>query len=383
MNKNLELLNLEVFFLPKERTNPNFPEYLDKILAEYLEVIFEFEGTIGNSLRENRGNIERLCLTLQDSIRVYYDGKPTEASNIFLDGMGSIEPILWKQKREFSLATPDIHFYRGRTSDGSKPYSRGDLLHIPFESRHRISTNRYSIPGYPCLYLADSIYTCWKECGEPDFNTFQVSRFDAHKYRFLEISFTHQFISNFYTGTLKDQTADGLADPFVIYFLTAWPLIASCSIRKMKFPENERVNFIAEYIIPQMLMEWVKQSQNLDGIKYFSTHGDSNAIEWGEMKNYAIPVKKIQPSGYCPQLIYDMPLSEPLFHSHLVRTSGDYESRKYSDGAGDKDSAGHYRTFSKITLFKGEDGAKQWYIDTKYGKLEVELSKLAVEKFTP
>ena len=35
----------------------------------------------------------------------------------------------------------------------------GEMFHIPFEKRHLVDSQRYSIPGYPILYLAGSFFT--------------------------------------------------------------------------------------------------------------------------------------------------------------------------------------------------------------------------------
>ncbi len=35
-------------------------------------------------------------------------------------------------------------------------YSKNEMFHIPFELRGLVKTNRYSIPGLPCVYLGSS-----------------------------------------------------------------------------------------------------------------------------------------------------------------------------------------------------------------------------------
>jgi hypothetical protein len=381
LDKNLELLNNDVFFLPKERNNPDFPSFLEKILSEYLSKLDKFDGVVGKNIKESKGKIEALCESLLKSIQFYYNGNPSKAYEMFSQGMASVADILWKQKRDFSSGTQDLHFYRARSSDGSRQYDKKEMTHIPFQDRHKIASNRYSIPGYPCLYLANSTYTCWIECGKPNFETMQVCRFDGSKYRFLELSLTPRFFTKFYESSREEKELQEIADSYITYILTAWPLIAACSIRKMKYPVGERTNFVAEYVFPQMLMEWVRLSEDLDGVKYFSTHNDNTfEVEFGEMINYAIPVKKICDSGYCPQLAYDLPLSEPIFYNLVLNKIPDLEKIKYSTGNGDPAKAGYYRTFPSL-MFLHESGKKrEWYIDTKFGKLEVALNKLKTER---
>jgi hypothetical protein len=45
-----------------------------------------------------------------------------------------------------------------------------------------------------------------------------------------------------------------------------WPLIAACSIRR----EQRVGQFIPEFIVPQLLLPWIAQEGQVDGIRYFS-----------------------------------------------------------------------------------------------------------------
>ena len=57
-----------------------------------------------------------------------------------------------------------------------------------------------------------------------------------------------------------------------------------------------------EYLVPQMLMAWVQHSLSFDGIRYFSTRElpGNNTNDYAI--NYAFPIKKSMPSGYCRAL---------------------------------------------------------------------------------
>lgn len=50
------------------------------------------------------------------------------------------------------------------------------MFHIPITMRRQVGTERYSIPGYPCLYLGNSIYVCWEEMNRPLMSSCWVSR---------------------------------------------------------------------------------------------------------------------------------------------------------------------------------------------------------------
>src|SRR4029077_14880750 len=51
------------------------------------------------------------------------------------------------------------------------------LFHIPFNERHKVARQRYSIPGLPCLYLGGTLYVCWLEMNRPNFDSLFISRF--------------------------------------------------------------------------------------------------------------------------------------------------------------------------------------------------------------
>lgn len=68
-----------------------------------------------------------------------------------------------------------LSFFRARIS--KEPLTYKDMWHIPFKQRSKVSTERFSMPGIPCLYLATSSYGCWLEMNKPPYDEFWVSSF--------------------------------------------------------------------------------------------------------------------------------------------------------------------------------------------------------------
>ena len=58
-----------------------------------------------------------------------------------------------------------LSFFRCRRN--MQIMSRKEMLHVPLTKRSLISSNRFSLPGIPCLYIASTTYCCWKELEEP------------------------------------------------------------------------------------------------------------------------------------------------------------------------------------------------------------------------
>lgn len=62
-----------------------------------------------------------------------------------------------------------------------------DMFHIPLDKRGLVETQKFSVPGYPYLYLANNVYGCWEEMGRPDFGTVMVSKFVSQsKFKVLD-----------------------------------------------------------------------------------------------------------------------------------------------------------------------------------------------------
>jgi hypothetical protein len=72
------------------------------------------------------------------------------------------------------------NLFRIRTSK-TKLNKNKDIFHPPFENAEYISQNRYSIPGFPCLYLGNSICVCDLELGIKCKRNVWASRFEKTK----------------------------------------------------------------------------------------------------------------------------------------------------------------------------------------------------------
>lgn len=78
-----------------------------------------------------------------------------------------------------------------------------------------------------------------------------------------------------------------------------WPLIAACSIKV----KNESDNFKPEYIIPQLLLQWVRNNDEIDGIRYKSNNISTDEyFTEGELYNVVLPVKENNSEGICNHL---------------------------------------------------------------------------------
>ena len=240
--------------------------------------------------------------------------------------------------------------YRIRTGDDSynANYSRKDLFHIPFQLNHLIGNNRFSLSGFPCLYMSNSVYGAWEELNRPNIDKCFVSKFDLTKLSFIDLSMMPSEITSRlknHIAFLKKQTKPLPAEyvetfeHHLVDYLYIWPAILCCS-----FKVKNDSTFKPEYIFPQLVLEWLVSTEYslYDGIRFLSTkslaldnHIDINAQSLA--KNYVIPARQYKSSGFCSEYVNKIMLTEPVnyaFHT-LFGTKGKDKSSesepKYTD----------------------------------------------------
>ncbi|MDQ1772333.1 RES domain-containing protein [Labilibaculum sp. A4] len=369
--RNIELFNTTFFDLPKKNYDVPYLDYISSNLEEYLKRINKFEGEIKDVIEKNRENLEILCSCILNSTKLYLEGKTFNAYNNLSKGLDKVKDSLFfpNENRIMLMGNSRRNFYKIRESY-IKIKNRRDIFHIPFERKHLVSTNRYSIPGVPCVYLGNSIQTCWKELRSPKIKYLYATRYevDLNTINLLDISMTNKEIFNLNKALIEK----GMDRKYVFLeqAILTWPLAFACTIQT-KYPF---ANFKEEYIIPQMLMQWCKTTLDIDGIKYLST------IEGNEKyKNLrphsisiAIPIKSINYKGYCPEITKLFQCTEPIniFSLKHLRKKELSEAEMKLWLEKDNGSVPNYVLRSMI--------AKKHKF-TFFDRVEVELNKLATE----
>ena len=214
-----------------------------------------------------------ICAAVDYSFRGY-PAKAYESFKGVMEILGT-EPLLVKKEdinKESLFRVVDV--------ENAAVPNRKRVFHVPFSMRSKMSTQRYSIPGFPCLYLGTSVELCCMELNkDPQRDYVCVSRYELQ---------TDKRIFSHFNKETNEPVFDN--DEFIIYdvsikpdkdiysvlqndsdffkYIKWYPLISACSyIRAMR---ND--HYSAEYIIPQLFIQWVR-SENEDsvvGIKYFS-----------------------------------------------------------------------------------------------------------------
>jgi len=367
---NRDVFTKDVFFLPKERGDEEFLTFLTSLFNNFLNTIDEFTGELNKLINDKKQSISILCQSILKTVDLYFKGFTVAAYNELKLGINQIKDDLWIERKSKDYESEE--FYRARIG-GSRLYTREEMFHIPFEMRHLVSTQRYSIPGLPCLYLSNSTYLCWEELGRPEFNKLQFSRFDLKEgeFRFLLLHQTNQAIEN--VGFSEDgNELNSENGDFLLKYLITWPLQAAVSI----ITRYKNSPFKAEYIIPQLLLQWVVSTEDVDGIRFFSTCSTSytDPLFIGSIANIVIPVKSSGKTGLCPNLTKRILLTNPLSWEILSLTYPQITTTKQKDLDIDLDidNIQNYLSTKPLILSLSED-FHSLYLNTKFGILEDNL----------
>ena len=185
--------------------------------------------------------------------------------------------------------------YRVRNKKGLK--KRTDLFHTPFHLRTKCDSYRFSIPGYPSLYLAGSLSTALNETGIVDDN-YSCCVFYGNK---TQLDFIDLTLPERINTLTFDQKYN---------FIVFYPLIVACGLAV----KNKNDPFKPEYIIPQLFYQVIHSiNTTCDGICYASTKNEVLDLKQMQYKNFALFVNYAnQEKGYSEKLSSKLLCSKPI-----------------------------------------------------------------------
>ena len=323
-----EALNQMRNQLPLERTGSSYIETLQYEFSEYISLLNDIDEVDFNALLRNEGSpiiidltkrkfisfIKKVQQTISSIISIYYEGYPDEAykllenllmrnkfapsrssvrcayaNNYLNDQLGNFFLLEWREEL--------INLYRMRIS--KETLSKEKMFHVPFNMREKVSSARFSIPGFPCLYLGTSLEVCWNEIKRSLESEEQVfaCRVENHKL----LSLINLVIPDECLETIIETDAH-----FAFSFLSNYPFYLSC-LMKVAHPDEP---FKPEYIISQLLLQYIKKQDMLDGIIYSSTK--DHALVGVTYCNIVIPAREMAAEGYCRKAKTYYHITEPI-----------------------------------------------------------------------
>lgn len=131
-------------------------------------------------------------------------------------------------------------YYRTRSNDKPLTYAR-EMFHTPFELRGLVKTARFSVLGFPSLYLTKNLFTAWEETRRSNIETLYASRLQLlHPISLVDLRLRRSF------NDIKKEDREVAARQY----LHTIPLIIACSLKVKRDTDA----FKPEYILPQLLL---------------------------------------------------------------------------------------------------------------------------------
>lgn len=316
-NKFLKLIKKKKYQLPIKRNKERYDIRLKSLLLEYEKDIKDIKLLSTNEQED----LIKICFNINEAVDYYYLGLPSDAYLNMEKAMLILESYYWGRLKKSPLGGNDLQIeplklYRMRNLDEEK-CSRKDLFHLPYSLREKASTSRYSIAGFPSLYLSTSIQLCSAEIGSIKgwVCEYEIQRNHSTFVYDLAIK-PSDFTNKSKIEEIKCWTNTNIKNEEIKKKYLMWyPLIAACS-----FMSNKQMNvyFVPEYIIPQLFLQWArKKAYKIDsnciyGVRYFSCNGEEKL---DNDYNYVFPVSKNSCSNadYCNVLSKTFKLSTPSY----------------------------------------------------------------------
>ena len=206
---------------------------------------------------------------------------------------------------------PRTALYRARINAGDRDFPDDEMFHIPYNLRGKVTTQRFSFPGLPCLYLGGSSYVCWLELNRPQLDQFQVATIwqvnQNKEFSMIDLGIHPKKFLQELEAREKNESTEH-ADLSLEDYLQWWPVIAMCSV----MVEKEIDTFKPEYILPQFMLQYMLEKTKKEeylGIKYLSIKAGKTSLKQYEANekfytNYVIPIRSSAPNEkqLCPYL---------------------------------------------------------------------------------
>lgn len=303
------------------KENYKFPKKLSKD-NEYYSAVFQFMDTLIKDLRNN--GIEESFIDIAVKYRgIFKDVLTNYYSGNIVSAYAMIEQLIKEYKNSgiiFSNLSKSYSFnyyvienkkwdnylfYRARKGDISNENKEDVLKHTPFDMISKIGSNRFSIPGQPCLYLGSTSYDCWIEMGQPDDGEFNVGCVLLNKdYEIINLA-TDIWVLLGAIECLKEQNDREMM--FKSYLLS--------QITSYCISEDNR-NFKSEYVISQLITLACK-TNNIDGISYISKRVSTNEFGHSICMNLALFIPYEQGVKYSGIMESEMKIGTPINYAYF------------------------------------------------------------------
>ncbi|RGL84156.1 RES domain-containing protein [Butyricimonas virosa] len=299
------ILHIPDLFIEDETSQSDY--IIDRLTSQRLKLFklineFDVSDRVYLGVRNDtiKSNVKELYDSIIKSVQCFLDGHFEKSRNIIYNTFFNRDNPKRKALPIRRINAFEI-FYRIRESQTYNLYSKEEMFHIPFEKRGLVSNQRYSISGYPCLYLGSSIYNCWEETNRPNIDTCNIVGLrNLRTIDVIDLSIPQMEKMDFNAES--------------IYNLVL-PLVCSLKVK------NNANYFKTEYIVTQNILGCIIMRNSisdepieLEGIQYTSTFYGQKQCMFTDKKlltNYVFPIKKSKKMGLCDELWASFEMTKP------------------------------------------------------------------------
>lgn len=280
--------------------------------SQYNEFLADIESSTGQDFSDVRSVCDTIVKVLDD----YRTGKTVKAFDDAYSLFNEIERYLVFSEI-YQKTMPG--YYRIREGRFEKK-EKTELFHIPYKKQNLIGAHRYSVAGQPCLYASSSIRQAWIECGMPrefSYAQLKIEEQPDTKVALRLVDFSQDIKTIIRLRDFRNKRDS--VDQLIKNYIYSYPLRVACSL----IVKNKNDKFIAEYIVPQLLMQWIRDTKKFDGVKYKPTV--NNYLRIGsEVFNIALITSEYREDGLDKRLTEIITVSN-VEKVSLQKTFEDYQ----------------------------------------------------------
>ncbi len=298
--------------LPATRPAGDFETFLLSTTNQYVDGLKTLDPSC--SLAALASSAATLALVgevsgwVRGAVRQYLLGQPERAYRLMRMGIHRLADL--NHLISLDITAADIGPLYRMTRLKPHELSRNRLFHIPFSMRHLVGKHRYGIAGFPCLYLGGSLRTCQCEIDVPDHDLHLVgiARFEPTRaLRILDLGYKPSAMASVAQARVASPgISNPRVDAFILNYVICWPILAACSVQRLF-----NGHFAHEYIVPQLLLQWVMRETMCDGIRYFSTRAPVGGLDVRATANYVFPALPPSHDDYSRKLRARFALTDP------------------------------------------------------------------------
>lgn len=348
-----DLLQHPILDIPKdwrEDGRESYYQHVIQTVREYTSLVerlddFEVDGrTTYMGQLPNTAFIQQPVRSINQALihaiqRYFNQGSPSEAYRMFAEFFAQST-----KGQQYAMLSPDSFLsskvlregdvlYRLRLESSYVPDAAG-MFHIPFDRRYLVGNQRFSISGYPCLYAASSVCLAYQELRNPGW----TSSLYAAKLRAVD-NVIGQLVLLDLRNHVNEMRQRHLDKPHsydgqLMKFFATWPLVMATSV-----PVRDSDRFHEEYVIPQLVLEWVNNTSRgtgrgrfFSGIAFSSSRVSITDPTYFNAYNVVIPAHSSSPRGLCAVRTKQLQVSSPITISDLAQhnTSADSNDNEYA-----------------------------------------------------